>query len=92
MPPRKRKVGRPKTPASDKAQRYSTTVPPHVAEHLARLGGGSVSRGLRMAAVESAERDGPPITAAGTDFSMWERRNLERLAVELTAEVLKYRE
>lgn len=35
--------------------------------------------------------DGPNITPAGTDFSTWERSNLERLAVELTAEVLRLR-
>ena len=32
-----------------------------------------------------------PITAAGTDFRTWKRENLERLATELTAEVIRLR-
>lgn len=31
------------------------------------------------------------VTAAGTDFNAWSRENLEKLAVELTAEVLRLR-
>lgn len=35
---------------------------------------------------------GNHVTAAGTDFSTWKRENLEKLAAELTAEVIKIRE
>ncbi len=51
----RKRGGQPK-PAAEKARMVNTTVPAVVHDHLALLGGGSASRGARIANCESYRR------------------------------------
>ena len=44
-------------PPEERHRQVSTKVPPHVYDHLVARGGGSLSRGLRIVAVEAAEKN-----------------------------------